>query len=78
MAKMQSAQPTRKTVAGAGGGVGFGAAVTTLVLYGLEQLSGQPVPTVVAASVAIIVTAVSGALTAYFTRPSESDKIVSD
>ena len=76
MAKMQSAQPTRKTLAGAGGGLTFGGAVTTLLLYGLEQLNGEPVPTLVAAAVGIVVTAVSGFATAYFTRPAASDKVV--
>jgi len=73
MAQMATAKPTRKVFAGAAGGVGFGGAVNVLLLYGLERLNGEPLPTVVAASVAIVVTAALGFVTSYFTPPSSLD-----
>lgn len=72
---MSSAKPTRKVYAGAAGGLGFGGAVNVLVLYALEQLNGGPLPTIVAASVAIIITAALGFITSYFTAPSPKDQI---
>jgi len=75
---MSSAKPTRKVFAGAAGGLGFGGAVNVLLLYALEKLNGEPLPTIVAASVAIVVTAALGFITSYFTAPSPKDEITRD
>lgn len=67
MTRMNTLFPTRKVMAGT-----LAAALTTLIIYGLETGFGLQIPVTVSGAITTVLTF----LTAYFIPPSEIDQIV--
>lgn len=72
--KQASKAPTRKVVAGAGGGVALGTPAGQIVAYLVERWAG-PVPDEIQAAIVAVVAILVGMAVAYVTPPAQSDQI---
>lgn len=70
-----SAAPTNKAVAATGGSA-FGAAVSTLVLWGMRSGLGWTIPDSVEAAITTIITGLLTLSAAYYTPPGASEAVV--
>lgn len=70
--RMPTKAPTRKLQAGGLAGA-ISAPLTTLIIYVLQEVTGQPLPAEVAGALGTIITLIAVLLTAYYTAPGAAD-----
>lgn len=71
--KMQTAKPTRKLIAGGISGLTIGSAVTTIVVYLIETMSGQLLPNTIQTAIGTLITTAAVVGVGYLTSPSDAD-----
>lgn len=70
--RMPTAAPTRKLQAGGLAGA-ISAPFSTLTIYLVQQLTGQPLPGEVAGAIGTIITMIAVLVTAYMAQPGLAD-----
>lgn len=76
-ARMPSARPTRKLQAGGLAGA-ISAPFTTVLIYIVEQIIGEPLPGEVAGAIGSIIAIIAVLVAAYVTAPSLADTPVAE
>lgn len=71
MAQMATDKTARKVTAATAA-----ASVAVLVVFGIEALSGNPLPDQISAAVTAVVTAISTWAAGYYTLPAPRDQVV--
>lgn len=78
MARMNTARPSRKLVAGGVSGLTVGTALTTILLYLIEAATQQALPLAVQAAISTLVTTAAVCAVGYWTAPGDDEAIVAD